>query len=43
MYGLESGYVDWVLAPSYKDAFQEIVKKERDTAIQKEEKYENNM
>lgn len=43
MYGLESGYVDWVLAPSYKDAFQEFVKKERDTAIQKEEDYENNM
>ena len=41
MYGLESGYVDWVLAPSYKDAFQEIVKKERDTAIQKEKEYEN--
>lgn len=41
MYGLESGYVDWVLAPSYKDAFQEIVKKERDIAIQKEKEYEN--
>ena len=41
MYGLESGYVDWVLAPSYKDAFQEFVKKERDTAIQKEKEYEN--
>ena len=41
MYGLESGYVDWVLAPSYKDAFQKIVKKERDTAIQKEKEYEN--
>ena len=43
IYGLESGYIDWVLAPSYKDDYQELVKKERDTAIQKEEKYENNM
>ena len=43
IYGLESGYIDWVLAPSYKDDCQELVKKERDTAIQKEEKYENNM
>lgn len=43
IYGLESGYIDWVLAPSYKDDYQELVKKERDTAIQKEEDYENNM
>lgn len=43
IYGLESGYVDWVVPSSYVDAFQELVNETRDTAIQKEKEYEKNM
>ena len=44
IYGLESGYIDWILAPAYyKDTFQELVNKERDTAIQKEKEYDKNI
>ena len=43
IYGLESGYIDWILAPAYKDSFQELVNKERDIAIQKEKEYDKNI
>lgn len=39
LYGLESGYVDWELAPDYKETYQSIVDKNRSTAIQKERQY----
>lgn len=43
IYGLESGYIDWVLAPAYKDDFLELVNNERKTAIQKEKEYDKNI
>ena len=43
MYGLESGYVDWVLSPDYEDAFQAFVEEEREYAILKEKEYDKNI
>lgn len=39
-YGLESGYSDWVLSPDYQEAFGSIVESARQTAITKEQEYE---
>jgi len=39
IYGLESGYVDWQIAPTYKDRAEQAVKEIRMVAIQKEEEY----
>ncbi len=39
VYGLESGYVDWLVAPSYKDRVEQHVKDSRMTAIQKEKEH----
>ncbi|MBQ0047998.1 MAG: BMP family ABC transporter substrate-binding protein [Prevotellaceae bacterium] len=38
-YGLESGYMDWQLAPSYLPSFGPLVEKHRTTAILKEKEY----
>lgn len=38
-YGLESGYMDWQLAPSYLPSFGPLVEKHRATAISKEKEY----
>lgn len=38
-YGLESGYMDWLLAPSYLTSFGALVEKHRTTAISKEKEY----
>lgn len=38
-YGLESGYMDWLLAPAYLPSFGPLVEKHRATAISKEKEY----
>lgn len=38
-YGLESGYVDWVLSPQFELRFNQIVTDNRHRAIEKEEEY----
>ena len=38
-YGLESGYIDWVLAPAYQSAYGALVEKYRQQAINKEREY----
>lgn len=43
IYGLESGYVDWILSPQYKETFQNFINAERDTAILKEKEYDKNI
>lgn len=42
VYGLESGYIDWELAPDYRDVFQETVTARRAEAVEKEKAYEKN-
>ena len=39
VYGLESGYVDWKLAPLYESRFRDVVGRQREAAIQKEKEY----
>lgn len=39
IYGLESGYVDWVPAPAYRETFREILDGARDEAVAKEKEY----
>lgn len=39
IYGLDSGYVDWLLSPSYKSLFNDLVESNRQTAIDKEAGY----
>lgn len=43
VYGLESGYIDWMLAPDYEEVFGEIVAPARNVAIEKEKAYEGNI
>lgn len=43
IYGLESGYIDWVLSPNDEEAFDEKVKNSRVTAINKEKNYVENL
>ncbi|MGM9833051.1 MAG: BMP family ABC transporter substrate-binding protein [Candidatus Limisoma sp.] len=38
VYDLESGYIDWVLAPTYESAYKDIVESHRQDAINKEKK-----
>ena len=38
-YGLESGYVDWVISPLFQDVLQSLVENHRQTAITKEKAY----
>ena len=38
-YGLESGYVDWVLSPTYESRFRPIVEQSRKEAVEKEKIY----
>ncbi len=43
LYGLESGYIDWKLAPEFRAAYQSLVDNIRQLAITEEEAYyENN-
>lgn len=39
LYGLESGYVDWVVSPLFQDALQSLVENHRQTAITQEKAY----
>lgn len=39
VYGLESGYVDWVLSPRYEGSFSDLIEGKRGEAIQKERDY----
>ena len=39
LYGLDSGYADWFLAPRYKEEFQPAVTEARRVAIEKEKEY----
>lgn len=39
VYGLESGYVDWVISPRYEALLREAVEQARDSAITKERIY----
>ena len=39
VYGLESGYVDWALAPLYESRFREVVRSSREEAVRKEKEY----
>lgn len=39
LYGLDSGYSDWLLAPQYRDRFEEIVRENRLAAIKEEIRY----
>lgn len=41
-YGLESGYMDWQLAPGYQAAFGSIVERNRSLAVEQEKKYQIN-
>lgn len=43
IYGLESGYVDWLLAPDYKEVLETVVKEYRQEAIKKEHEYNANL
>lgn len=38
-FGLESGYVDWILSPDYKNVFDAYMEDVRETAIRKERNY----
>ena len=39
IYGIDSGYVDWVLSPRYTSRFESVVEKARREAIEKEKEY----
>ena len=39
IYGLQSGYTDWQLAPQYKNRFQSSVEAARQTAVEAENAY----
>lgn len=39
IYGLDSGYADWQLAPLYESEFKDIVEAKREEAIKKEKEY----
>lgn len=41
-YGLESGYMDWLLAPGYQAAFGSIVERNRALAVEQEKIYQSN-
>lgn len=43
VYGLESGYVDWVLAPDYRSGYRSIMARKRDEAIELEREYETGL
>lgn len=43
VYGLESGYVDWVVAPDFQEAFGEAVAGMRDEALKQERRYHETM
>ncbi len=43
VYGLESGYIDWMLSPDYEDALNETVTNSRPAAIAKEKAYEETL
>ena len=43
VYGLDSGYIDWVLAPRFEVQYRDIVEQERNTAILKEREYEQGL
>lgn len=38
-YGLESGYVDWLLSPRYETVFMALIKENRKAAIKFEKEY----
>lgn len=39
LYGLESGYADWMVAPRYETVFNSLAIENRQTAINMENKY----
>lgn len=43
VYGLDSGYIEWLLAPDYKSMYQDIVDSQYEIAIQKEMEYEEDI
>ena len=43
VYGLDSEYVEWLLAPDYKSKYQDIVDSQYEIAIQKEMEYEEDI
>ena len=43
IYGLESGYIEWMLAPDYEEAYGDLVESVREEAILMERYYEENL
>ena len=39
LYGMESGYADWLLSPSYTEEYGAVVERLRQSAIEKEKEY----